>query len=203
MQASAAVRSGTRDWDELCSAGAGADRSKQKAELLMPAPIYYRVCIRFQLPPVPWLELCSLFLFSSLTPLLYVSLLPSIDRLCLPYRYPLSLPFQSFSWSQKACLSLEPRSSSYRTSSCLAVLASWLLGVTIYHQPVITRSELVGSLRLHRAHIYPYTRMAYQEPQTQYAQGQNVHSQQWNQSLFDCSPCDSCLLGTFLPCVRT
>ncbi|KAJ9150341.1 hypothetical protein NKR23_g3814 [Pleurostoma richardsiae] len=46
--------------------------------------------------------------------------------------------------------------------------------------------------------------MAYQEQQPvqpQYVQGQNVHSQGWSNSLMDCSPCDACLLGTFLPCV--
>ncbi|CAM1504321.1 Fc.00g019120.m01.CDS01 [Cosmosporella sp. VM-42] len=43
--------------------------------------------------------------------------------------------------------------------------------------------------------------MAYQQPQTQYAPGQNVQNQEWQNSLCDCSPCDNCLLGTFLPCI--
>ncbi|KAH8887460.1 PLAC8-domain-containing protein [Thozetella sp. PMI_491] len=45
--------------------------------------------------------------------------------------------------------------------------------------------------------------MAYpqHEHQPNYAQGQNVTSQDWSSSLFDCSPCDTCLLGTCLPCV--
>lgn len=44
--------------------------------------------------------------------------------------------------------------------------------------------------------------MAYQEPQQQqYAQGQNVQTQDWSNSLLDCGPCDLCCLGTFLPCL--
>ncbi|RSL70844.1 hypothetical protein CEP53_001744 [Fusarium sp. AF-6] len=27
------------------------------------------------------------------------------------------------------------------------------------------------------------------------------HNQEWQSSLCDCSPCDSCLLSTFLPCI--
>lgn len=38
--------------------------------------------------------------------------------------------------------------------------------------------------------------------QQNYSQGSNVANQKWQASLCDCSPCSSCLLGTFLPCLR-
>lgn len=45
---------------------------------------------------------------------------------------------------------------------------------------------------------------AYHEPQTQvYAQGHNVHNQDWQNGICNCSPCSSCLLATCLPCMRT
>lgn len=37
----------------------------------------------------------------------------------------------------------------------------------------------------------------------QNVQNQSVRSSKWEASLCNCSPCDSCLLGTFLPCMRT
>ncbi|RSL88804.1 hypothetical protein CEP51_001546 [Fusarium floridanum] len=35
----------------------------------------------------------------------------------------------------------------------------------------------------------------------QYSQGPNVQNQEWQSNLCNCSPCDSCLLGTFCPCI--
>ncbi|KAF5643946.1 plac8 family [Fusarium tjaetaba] len=35
----------------------------------------------------------------------------------------------------------------------------------------------------------------------QYSQGPNVQNQEWQNNLCNCSPCDSCLLGTFCPCI--
>ncbi|KAF5663092.1 plac8 family [Fusarium heterosporum] len=35
----------------------------------------------------------------------------------------------------------------------------------------------------------------------QYSQGPNVQNQEWQSSLCDCSPCDSCMLSTFCPCI--
>ncbi|KAF5027767.1 hypothetical protein F66182_145 [Fusarium sp. NRRL 66182] len=35
----------------------------------------------------------------------------------------------------------------------------------------------------------------------QYSQGPNVQHQEWQSNLCNCSPCDSCLLGTFCPCI--
>ncbi|KAB5578203.1 DUF614 domain-containing protein [Coniochaeta sp. 2T2.1] len=50
--------------------------------------------------------------------------------------------------------------------------------------------------------------MAYeQQPQQQaqmqpnYAPADSVHSQEWQNGLMSCGPCDLCLLGTCLPCV--
>ncbi|POR32748.1 Uncharacterized protein TPAR_07073 [Tolypocladium paradoxum] len=34
-----------------------------------------------------------------------------------------------------------------------------------------------------------------------HAQNRSVQSPKWEASLFNCSPCDSCLLGCFLPCI--
>ncbi|TPX15329.1 uncharacterized protein E0L32_004606 [Thyridium curvatum] len=57
---------------------------------------------------------------------------------------------------------------------------------------------------------HPSTQYSMQQPaqyqsqrdmQPQYAQGANVHSQEWQSNLCDCSPCENCLLGTFLPCL--
>lgn len=39
------------------------------------------------------------------------------------------------------------------------------------------------------------------EVQPLYHQGSNVESQEWGAGLFNCSPCSSCLLGSFLPCI--
>lgn len=38
--------------------------------------------------------------------------------------------------------------------------------------------------------------------QPQYAPAGNVHSQEWQNGLMSCGPCDLCLLGTCLPCIR-
>ena len=38
--------------------------------------------------------------------------------------------------------------------------------------------------------------------QPQYAAAQSVRSQEWQNGLMSCGPCDLCLLGTFLPCIR-
>lgn len=45
--------------------------------------------------------------------------------------------------------------------------------------------------------------MAYQEPQQGYAQGMNVTSQKWENGFWKCTPCGSCCLGCWCPCIRT
>ncbi|KAM0383307.1 hypothetical protein ACHAPY_002423 [Fusarium culmorum] len=35
----------------------------------------------------------------------------------------------------------------------------------------------------------------------QYSQGPNVQNQEWQSNLCNCSPCDSCMLSTFCPCI--
>ncbi|KAK7430279.1 hypothetical protein QQZ08_003254 [Neonectria magnoliae] len=35
----------------------------------------------------------------------------------------------------------------------------------------------------------------------QYSTGPNVQNQEWSNGLCSCGPCDTCLLGTFLPCI--
>lgn len=42
----------------------------------------------------------------------------------------------------------------------------------------------------------------YNAPRQQYREGDNVHNQEWQQNLCNCSPCENCCLGTFLPCMR-
>ncbi|KAL0934844.1 Cell number regulator 11 [Colletotrichum truncatum] len=37
--------------------------------------------------------------------------------------------------------------------------------------------------------------------QPDYAQGANVNNQEWQSGICSCGPCESCLLGTFLPCM--
>ncbi|KAH7110770.1 PLAC8 family-domain-containing protein [Dactylonectria estremocensis] len=34
-----------------------------------------------------------------------------------------------------------------------------------------------------------------------YPQDSNVQNQEWSKGLCSCGPCDTCLLGTFLPCI--
>jgi Cys-rich protein (TIGR01571 family) len=43
--------------------------------------------------------------------------------------------------------------------------------------------------------------MAYQEPHQSYAQGLNVTSQKWENSLCNCSPLSSCCLAFWCPCM--
>ncbi|KAK3933600.1 PLAC8 family-domain-containing protein [Diplogelasinospora grovesii] len=37
--------------------------------------------------------------------------------------------------------------------------------------------------------------------QQQYSQGANVSNQQWSADLCDCSPCESCMLSYWCPCI--
>lgn len=39
--------------------------------------------------------------------------------------------------------------------------------------------------------------------QQDYSQGTNMNNQEWQSGLCNCGPCESCLLGTCLPCMRT
>ncbi|KXH38763.1 PLAC8 family protein [Colletotrichum nymphaeae SA-01] len=40
-----------------------------------------------------------------------------------------------------------------------------------------------------------------QTMQQEYVQGANVQTQEWQSSLMDCGPCDTCIVGTCLPCL--
>ncbi|KAK1964792.1 PLAC8 family protein [Colletotrichum sublineola] len=40
-----------------------------------------------------------------------------------------------------------------------------------------------------------------QHPQQEFVQGGNIQTQQWQSGLMNCGPCDTCIVGTCLPCL--